>query len=82
MASKWINCILIAKPDDSLKCNLCLDVASHPKQCMDCGKMFCSECIKKYGRKPCLYCRKENPRYFKDVKSKSFRNVILMYRKS
>ena len=69
-AKKSGNYNYIAKLDANLICSICLDLASHPKQCEDCGKLFCSECIEKNGRKPCPNCRKENPRYFKDVKSK------------
>ena len=64
--SKEIDYIFITEPDDSLKCSTCFEVARDPKQCEDCGKLFCSECIEKNGNKPCPNCRKENPRYFKD----------------
>ena len=60
------------KPDANLFCAICLELACQPKQCEDCGKLFCSECIMKNGRKPCPHCRTGNPRYFKDVKSKLF----------
>ena len=70
MASKKSNNYnFIVEPDDSLLCSICLDLASHPKQCEDCGKLFCSRCIEKNGRKPCPNCRANTPRYFKDVKS-------------
>ena len=60
----------ISEPDDGLLCSICLDLASQPKQCEDCGKLFCSECIEKNGRKPCPNCSVDNPKYFKDAKSK------------
>ena len=60
----------ISEPNPNLKCTICLELASQPKQCEDCGKLFCSECIEKNGRKPCPNCRTDNPRYFNDVKSK------------
>ena len=60
----------ITEPDDGLKCLICHEVARDPKQHEDCGKLFCEKCIEKYGvRKPCPYCRKEQPLYFKDNKS-------------
>ena len=58
------------QPDDCLLCAICLELASQPNQCEDCGKLFCSECIEKNGRKPCPNCRTDNPKYFKDVRSK------------
>ncbi len=58
--------LFISPPPDNLKCVICLEVAKTPKQCEDCGKLLCSECIKRYGRKPCPNCRKENPNYFTD----------------
>ena len=63
----------ISEPDPNLKCTICLELASQPKQCEDCGKLFCAKCIKKYGgKKPCPNCRTDNPRYFKDVRGKFF----------
>ena len=56
----------VSPPDDNLKCVICLEVAQDPKQHEDCGKLFCSECIEKNGRKPCPNCRAVNSRYFKD----------------
>ena len=65
----------IAEPDPNLKCAVCLELASQPKQCEDCGKLFCSECIEKNKKKPCPNCRTDNPKYFKDVKSKLY-NIL------
>ena len=39
----------ISEPDATLLCSICLELASQPKQCEDCGKLFCSECIEKNG---------------------------------
>ena len=68
MASKVFS--FISKPDASLLCSICLGLASQPKQCEECGKLFCSECIEKKGKKPCPNCRTDSLRYFKDVRSK------------
>ena len=73
MASKEYS--FISGPDASLLCAICLELASQPKQCEDCGKLFCSECIEKNGTKPCPNCRTVNPKYFKDVRSKSTRLI-------
>ena len=67
----------ISKPDDSLFCAICLDIASQPKQCEDCGKLFCAKCITKNGRNPCPNCRAYNPRYFNDGRSK----LLLSYKR-
>ena len=77
MATKGINYNFVTKPDANLICSICLELPGNPKQCEDCGKLFCSECIEKNGRKPCPNCRTVNPKYFKDVKSKNFHSVIL-----
>ncbi len=61
----------ISAPADNMKRVICLEVAKTPKQCEDCGKLFCSECIKRYGRKPCPNCRKKNPNYFTDKRGES-----------
>ncbi len=63
--------LFISPAPDNLKCVICLEVAKTPKQCEDCGKLFCSECIKRYGRKPCPNCKKENPNYFTDKRGES-----------
>ena len=60
----------LTEPDDVLKCLICHEVARDPKQHEDCGKLFCEKCIWKYGiRKPCPYCRMEQPLYFRDNRS-------------
>ena len=60
----------LAKPDDALKCVICLEVAEEPWQHDMCGKLFCKECHEKQGKeRPCPYCRTEQPQYFKDNKS-------------
>ena len=70
MCSKTKSYNFISEPDDCLLCAICLELASQPKQCEDCGNLFCSECIEKNGRKPCPNCRTDGPRYFKDARSK------------
>ena len=68
----------ISEPEDCLLCAICLELASQPKQCEDCGKLFCSECIEKNGRKPCPSCRTDDPRYFKDAKSKLILSILFV----
>jgi len=53
-------------PHEHLKCLICLDVASNPKQHEECGKLFCAGCIERNGKRPCPNCRSKNPKYFKD----------------
>ena len=61
----------LTEPDSALVCGICLEVAEEPRQHEKCGKLLCSECLEKYGRKrPCPNCREENPQYFGDSKSK------------
>ena len=63
--------IYVSEPADALKCPICLAVAEEPWQHGKCGKLFCDYCIEKYGKhKPCPYCKKEQPQYFEDSKSK------------
>ena len=60
----------LSEPDDALKCLICLDVADEPWQHVDCGRLFCKECLDKHGRnKPCPNCRIDKPQYFLDSKS-------------
>ncbi len=67
----------ITEPEDALKCLICHEVARDPKQHEECGKLYCEKCIWKYGiRKPCPYCRKEQPLYFKDNKSELRISVV------
>ncbi len=64
---------LLSEPNDALKCLICLKTAKEPKQHEDCGKLFCENCIElneKNGNRSCPHCRKDNPKYFKDSKSK------------
>ena len=79
MASKFQVYNFISEPDASLLCSICLELACHPKQCEDCGKLFCSECIEKNGRKLCPNCKTDNPKYFKDARSKLIFKVIGVY---
>ena len=59
------------EPDDDLKCMICLQVAQNPLQHELCGKLFCKDCLEKYGRsKPCPNCRAELSQYYSDNRSK------------
>ena len=61
-----------SEPDDAYSCVICLSVAKDPLQHEECGKLFCKECIEKYGRdKPCPHCRIQGSQYYRDHKSKS-----------
>ena len=65
----------LVKPTDELKCVICLDVAEDPLQHEKCGKLFCKECLEKYGRKkPCPNCRQEEAYFFDDI-----RGMIMQY---
>ena len=73
MASSKFDYSFIAEPDAILKCSICLGIAlGQPMQhgASGCGKLFCKECIKKYGNNPCPMCRGIRPRYFEDARSK------------
>ena len=73
----------IREPDDVLKCAICLEVARDPHQHEECGKLFCKECIEKYGRdKPCPHCRTQGSQYFRDNRSKyGESDTLLAFRK-
>ena len=61
----------VSKPDDALKCLICLEVAEEPWQHDKCGRLFCKECLDDYGKvKPCPNCRAEQPQYFEDTRGK------------
>ena len=60
----------ISEPDDCLFCCVCLELASQPKQCDNCGKLFCTKCIEKNRKKPCPNCGTKQRRYFRDIKSR------------
>ena len=70
MASNLKAYNFISEPDANWFCAICLELASQPKQCQDCGKLFCSECIEKNGSKPCPNCRTVSPKYFQDIRGK------------
>ena len=64
----------VSEPDDNLKCCICLEVATDPKQEEECGKLFCNDCLEEYelktkGSLSCPHCRTQVPRYFNDKKS-------------
>ncbi len=70
MAGKLPGYCFFAEPDDALKCPICLEVAVLPWQHGTCGRLFCKECLEKYGKdKPCPNCRAKKPSYFEDTKS-------------
>ena len=61
----------VSEPEDDLLCVICLEVAEEPWQHADCGRLFCKKCLDKLGKdKPCPNCRKEQPQYFNDSRSK------------
>ena len=71
MAPNGYDCNFLSEPDDALKCPICLYVARDPRQHEECGKLFCSECIEKYGvYKPCPNCRRIGAHFYKDHRSK------------
>ena len=75
MAPNGYDCQFLSEPDDALKCPICWAVARDPRQHEECGKLFCSECIKKYGtHKPCPNCKKTGAHFYKDNKSKQIDN--------
>ena len=61
----------LTEPDDDLKCLICLGVSRDPLQHEECGRLFCKECLEKYGKHmPCPNCRKEKSHYYVDNRSK------------
>ena len=57
---------------DDLKCLICLSVAQDPLQHEKCGKLFCKNCLERYGRyKPCPNCRQDEAHYFEDIQSET-----------
>ena len=73
MASREYN--FVSELADVLKCAICLKVARDPHQHEECGKLFCLECIEKYGRDgPCPHCRTQGSQYFRDNRSE-FRHL-------
>ena len=60
----------VSKPDDDLKCFICLAVARDPWQHGKCGSLFCEKCLNKHGKeKPCPECGK-GPQYMEDSRGK------------
>lgn len=71
MASSSNKYRFLSDPDDELKCPICLEVSEEPWQHGRCGRLFCKQCLEKYGRgKPCPHCMERRPDYFEDTKSK------------
>ena len=61
----------LSEPDEDLKCVICFEVAKDPLQHEECGKLFCKECLEKYGRyQPCPNCRTGQSNYYSDNRSK------------
>ena len=61
----------LSEPDDDLKCLICIEVARDPLQHEACGRLFCKECLERYGRqKPCPNCREQDSCYYVDSRSK------------
>ncbi len=57
----------LVEPDEDLKCMICLEVARDPLQHEACGKLFCKQCLEKYGRhNPCPNCRMRRSHYYVD----------------
>ena len=66
----------ITEPDDDLKCLICLSLARNPLQHEECGKLFCKECLEKFGKdKPCPNCKDMKSSYYVDKKSKFTSNT-------
>ena len=62
----------VGEPAHDLRCLICLaQVAQDPLQHEKCGKLFCKECIERYGKdKPCPNCRTSGSQFYLDNKSK------------
>jgi len=73
MASKKIvgyDCYFLSKPDDTLRCMICLGVAREPYQHAVCGKLFCKECIESLLTDDCCpNCRRAGAPFYPDIKS-------------
>ena len=64
----------VVEPSQGLICPLCGTVARDPHQHGKCGKLFCKECLDRYGRdKPCKNCNSPHPEYFEDNRSECYR---------
>ena len=69
----------LSEPPDALKCPICLGIAMEPRQHGECGRLFCKKCIEDYGRsKPCPYCKRSEPKYFEDTKSRLFSGAAII----
>ena len=70
--SPGYECNFVSEPNDALKCLICLAVARDPWQHGRCGRLFCEECLDRYGREnSCPNCRMEHPQYMEDARGKS-----------
>ena len=57
----------------SLECAICLEVAEEPmvhdrEGCE--GLLFCKACVDKHGKETCPVCKREDPKYMEDDRSK------------
>ncbi len=69
--------VFLLEPDCNLRCSICLEIATEPRQEEGCGKLFCAGCIAVHGEtKPCPNCR-ASPKYFTDKKSEQQISVFL-----
>ena len=69
----------LTEPDDAFKCFICLHVAKDPRHHEECGKLFCNECIEKYGKdKPCPNCKETGVQFHKDHRSKLSVSILLI----
>ena len=72
------DCNFLSEPNASLKCLICLSVARDPRQHEDCGKLFCSECIEKYGTdKPCPNCQQTGAQFYKDHRGRHIKHILI-----
>ena len=57
----------VSEPDADLQCPICLGLVKDPLQHEECGKLFCEECIEKYGKyKRCPHCRTHGSKFYQD----------------
>ena len=63
----------VSEPDADLQCAICLGLVKDPLQHEECGKLFCEECIEKYGKyKRCPHCRTKGSKFYRDKISECF----------
>ena len=58
-------------PPDDLLCLICTFVAKDLRQVTCCGKIFCKDCLNKFGAaQPCPHCTMDEWESFEDKRSK------------